>query len=219
MGPGLQGLRNRLQEPCSQDKRITELEACSSIPTEVPVPSTMATSTSWEQERAELKAVLQSPVFARSPALSHLLSYLCEKTFAGETDQIKEYSVALDVFDRQDSFDQDTDSIVRVQANRLRKRLGEYYAKEGASHPIHISVPVGQYVPMFQKVALPEQPILDDGRRTRDVRADDCGLHSRKPPQDTANGFSCIRALTGAFGRIARRRGSPHPCRIHQKIR
>jgi hypothetical protein len=117
------------------------------------VPSTMVTSISWEEERAELQAVLHSPGFARSPALSHLLSYLCEKTFAGETDQIKEYSVAVDVFDRQDSFDQDTDSIVRVQANRLRKRLGEYYAKEGAAHAIHITVPVGQYVPVFSRIA------------------------------------------------------------------
>jgi malectin (di-glucose binding ER protein) len=131
------------------------------------VPSTTAVSISWDEERAELQAVLHSPVFARSPALSHLLSYLCEKTFSGETDQIKEYSVALDVFDRQDSFDQDTDSIVRVQANRLRKRLSEYYARDGAAHPIHITIPVGQYVPMFQRVAQegttapatePEQP-------------------------------------------------------------
>jgi len=117
----------------------------------------MVTSISWEEERAELQAVLGSPAFARSPALSHLLSYLCEKTFAGETDQIKEYSVAVDVFDRQDSFDQDTDSIVRVQANRLRKRLAEYYAKEGAAHAIHITVPVGQYVPAFSRVAQPER--------------------------------------------------------------
>jgi len=121
------------------------------------VPSTTAVSISWDEERAELQAVLQSPVFVRSPALSHLLSYLCEKTFAGETDQIKEYSVALDVFDRQDSFDQDTDSIVRVQANRLRKRLSEYYARDGAAHTIHITIPVGQYVPMFQRIAVQDQ--------------------------------------------------------------
>ena len=121
------------------------------------MPSTTAALISWEEERAELQAVLHSPVFTRSPALSHLLSYLCEKTFAGETDQIKEYSVAVDVFDRQDSFDQDTDSIVRVQANRLRKRLGEYYAGEGAGHAIHICIPVGQYVPTFQRVVAAEQ--------------------------------------------------------------
>ena len=121
------------------------------------MPSTTVASISWEEERAELRAVLGSAVFTRSPALSHLLSYLCEKTFAGETDQIKEYSVALDVFDRQDSFDQDTDSIVRVQANRLRKRLGEFYGGEGAGHSIHITIPVGQYVPVFQRVKVETQ--------------------------------------------------------------
>ena len=117
------------------------------------MPSTTAESITWEAERAELQAVLQSPLFARSPTLSHLLSYLCEKTFAGETEQIKEYSVALDVFDRHDTFDQDTDSIVRVQANRLRKRLSQYYTGQGADHPIHITIPVGQYVPTFQHEA------------------------------------------------------------------
>jgi Malectin domain len=122
------------------------------------VPSITAEPVSWEAERAELQAVLQSHLFARSPTLTHLLSYLCEKTFAGESDQIKEYSVGLDVFDRRDSFDQDTDSIVRVQANRLRKRLSEYYAAAGAAHPIHITVPVGQYIPLFKK--MDEEPAL-----------------------------------------------------------
>lgn len=121
------------------------------------MPSATAVSISWEEERAELQAVLHSAVFSRSPALSHLLSYLCEKTFAGETDQIKEYSVAVDVFDRPESFDQDTDSIVRVQANRLRKRLTEYYAREGAGHAIHITIPVGQYVPLFQRAPASDQ--------------------------------------------------------------
>ena len=107
---------------------------------------------SWEAERAELQAVLRSHIFVRSPTLTHLLSYLCEKTFSGESDQIKEYSVGLDVFDRRDSFDQDTDSIVRVQANRLRKRLSEYYASEGAAHPVRITIPIGQYIPFFKKM-------------------------------------------------------------------
>ena len=117
------------------------------------MPSPVLQSVGWEAERAELRSVLQSNLFARSPTLTHLLSYLCEKKFAGETDQIKEYSVALDVFDRSDSFDQDSDSIVRVQANRLRKRLGEYYASDGASHSLRITIPVGQYIPSFETVA------------------------------------------------------------------
>jgi Malectin domain len=117
------------------------------------MPSTAVQAVNLELERAELQSVLGSRIFARCPTLAHLLSYLCEKTFAGETAQIKEYSVALDVFGRRDTFDQDTDSIVRVQVNRLRKRLAEYYAGEGASHELRISIPVGHYVPLFEKTA------------------------------------------------------------------
>jgi len=122
------------------------------------VPSITAETTSWQAERAELQAVLQSPLFARSPALSHLLSYLCEKKFAGESDRIKEYSIALEVFGRRDSFDQDTDSIVRVQANRLRKRLADYYAAQGSTHRVHITIPVGQYVPTFEEQSATNAP-------------------------------------------------------------
>src|SRR5580658_2820314 len=102
-----------------------------------------------DERRAELRAVLASKEFQRAPRLAHLLSYLCEKLFAGEEHQIKEYSIGLEVFARGDSFDQDSDSIVRVEANRLRKRLADYYAGDGASHELQITIPVGQYVPKF----------------------------------------------------------------------
>jgi Malectin domain len=104
-----------------------------------------------EHERAELRCVLESKEFSRSPTLIRLLSYLCEKLFAGESDKIKEYSIAVEVFRRNESsFDQDSDSIVRVEANRLRKRLAEYYAQSGSTRPIRITIPVGQYVPRFE---------------------------------------------------------------------
>ena len=100
-------------------------------------------------QRAELDAVLHSEHFTRAPTLAHLLSYLCEKLFAGKAYQIKEYSVGVEVFHRSSSFDQNADSIVRVEANRLRKRLAAYYSGEGASHRLQISIPLGQYVPEF----------------------------------------------------------------------
>ncbi len=103
-----------------------------------------------EAQRGELEAVLRSEQFARAPTLAHLLKYLCEKLFAGEARQIKEYSVGVEVFHRGASFDQDADSIVRVEANRLRKRLAAYYAGEGAPHRLHIAIPLGQYVPEFK---------------------------------------------------------------------
>ena len=110
-----------------------------------------AETTEYVAEREELEEVLKSKSFMRAPTLAHLLSYLCERLFAGEEGQIKEYSIGLEVFARGDSFDQDQDSIVRVQANRLRKRLAEYYAGEGAGHQLEIAIPVGQYVPEFRR--------------------------------------------------------------------
>ena len=119
------------------------------------------TANSVDMERAELQTVLESELFHRAPTLAHLLSYLCEKSFAGESAQIKEYSVGIDVFHRGPDFDQDSDSIVRVQANRLRKRLAEYYAGPGADHALRITIPVGQYVPVFEFVEAPVSPAED----------------------------------------------------------
>lgn len=123
------------------------------------MPSPAAESASLEQERAELQAVLRSPLFVRSPALANLLSYICEKNFKGESDQIKEYSIAVDVFGRAANFDQDSDSIVRVEANRLRKRLAEYYNGEGATHRLRLTIPLGQYVPVFEEIACSREPV------------------------------------------------------------
>ncbi len=109
-----------------------------------------------DERRAELRAVLAAKEFVRAPRLAHLLSYLCDKQFAGEENQIKEYSIGVEVFGRSASFDQDSDSIVRVEANRLRKRLAEYYAGEGASHELQITIPVGQYVPRFSRISTPD---------------------------------------------------------------
>jgi len=112
---------------------------------------------SIETEREELHAVLRSALFVRSPALAHLLTYVCEKAFLGEEDRIKEYSIAVDVFGRSADFEQDSDSIVRVEANRLRKRLAEYYKSDGAGNQLRITIPVGQYVPVFE-THLPVSP-------------------------------------------------------------
>jgi hypothetical protein len=104
---------------------------------------------STDQVRAELEAVLASPALARSLRLRRLLTYLCNKTLAGEADQIKEYALAVDVMDRPASFDPIEDAIARVEVHRLRKRLREYYQKEGAADKLRIVVPNGQYAPVF----------------------------------------------------------------------
>jgi len=93
--------------------------------------------------------VLASGIFDRAPSLAQVLAYVCEKYFDGSAQDIKEYSIAVDALGRSPEFDQKKDSIVRVQVHRLRERLAEYYAKDGASHGVHIVIPQGQYVPSF----------------------------------------------------------------------
>ena len=127
-----------------------------------------------ETWREELRAVLESRPFRQAPTLAHLLRYLCEKLFAGESSQIKEYSIGVELFRRGDAFDQETDSIVRVEMNRLRKRLAEYYAGEGASRKLQIVIPVGQYVPSFVASA------VDAEKKPEDKAA------SPPPPPQTA---------------------------------
>jgi hypothetical protein len=101
------------------------------------------------KERAALYAVLTSGAFENKPRLANLLKYICERHFDGDSDAIKEYSIATDVFGRSQSFDQATDSIVRVEFFRLRKKLREFYEGEGADQPIEIVVATGHYRPEF----------------------------------------------------------------------
>jgi len=104
---------------------------------------------STEEATSELEAVLASAAFARSARLSRLLSYLCTKYLAGEADQIKEYSIGVEVLERPPSFDPATDAGARVEVHRLRRRLQKYYETDGASRRLRIMIPVGHYVPAF----------------------------------------------------------------------
>jgi hypothetical protein len=111
-----------------------------------------------QAERAELEAVLSSEAFARSPIVAQMLKYICERHFSGQAHEIKEYNIAVDAFGRPPNFDQTRDSIVRVEAHRLRKRLQEYYQQQGADHPIRIILPPGNYVPQFIRRVEREEP-------------------------------------------------------------
>ena len=103
----------------------------------------------YSQERAEVEAILASGILNRAPNLVQILSYICAKSFEGSAEAIKEYNIAVEALGRPADFDQRRDSIVRVEAHRLRKRLREYYQNEGADHLVHINIPPGQYAPTF----------------------------------------------------------------------
>ena len=74
---------------------------------------------------------------------------------AGRSEKLKEYSIGVEVFDRETSFDPRTDPIVRVQARRLRARLTRYYEEEGRHEEIRIELPKGSYAPVFHRHSAP----------------------------------------------------------------
>jgi Tfp pilus assembly protein PilF len=94
--------------------------------------------------------VTRSAPFVRSHRLQRFLEFVVERALTGRHDEIQEYTIGLEVFDRRGSFDPRSDSIVRVEARRLRDRLADYYAGEGRQQPMRIVLPERGYVPSFE---------------------------------------------------------------------
>src|ERR1700691_6215853 len=121
----------------------------------------MHSTTEFEQEKREFQSLLASGIFDRAPNLSQVLTYVCEKYFDGASEQIKEYNIAVEALGRPAGFDQKRDSIVRVEAHRLRKRLREYYESDGAAHSVRIDIPPGQYAPTFLRQLRAQAPAVE----------------------------------------------------------
>jgi TolB-like protein/Tfp pilus assembly protein PilF len=100
--------------------------------------------------RGELDRVLASGTFSGSDRLSKFLRFSVESALSGAADDLKEYTIAVEVYGRKQSFDPKTDSIVRVEANRLRAKLKQYYQTEGSRDPVVIDIPKGRYAPVFE---------------------------------------------------------------------
>src|SRR3954451_16640802 len=77
------------------------------------------------------------------------LKYVVQEPLAGRADRIKACTIAVDVFDRDPSFDPLADPVVRIEAGRLRRCLEHCYLAEGAADRIRITIPKGGYVPQF----------------------------------------------------------------------
>lgn len=102
-----------------------------------------------EEKFEQLERVLRSQTFQGSENLISLLNYLVRDVLSNPDVHLKEYTIATEVFGRGNDFDPRTDSVVRVQAKRLRTKLQEYYETEGKSDKILIELPKGHYKVAF----------------------------------------------------------------------
>ena len=117
--------------------------------------------------RAQVRRLIASPELAKSQRLQRFLQFTVEETLAGRAATLKEYTIALGVFDRDDSFDPQQSSIVRVEASRLRAKLRQYYATRGQTDPIRIDLPTGSYVPVFGSPAAEPASVAKPPARSR----------------------------------------------------
>jgi hypothetical protein len=158
---------------------------------------------SREEERGELNAVAEA--LAKSPRLSRLVRYLAEKYFQGELDQLNEFNIATEVFDRsKKTFDPGVDAIARVEAHRLRKWLREFYRTTGKEHSVQLSIPSGTYVPVFvyQPDESPE-PLPEEPPGKQEWRRTSSAVGESAPSQDRLGGRrSEVPAWRTAWGRL-----------------
>ncbi len=117
-------------------------------------------------EWSEYSSIVSSRLFASPTNSTRLLKYVCDKHFAG-AEHVSETEIAVEVLGRRPDFDPQQDSIVRVEAHRLRKRLHVYYEREGSEHPYRLVLPHGTYLPSFVAVTAEqtgeEQEVLTAG--------------------------------------------------------
>ncbi len=102
-----------------------------------------------QQMGEQVDRIIHSKVFRNSPALQRLLQYVAAKATGGPLDQLKEYTIGVEVFDRGVDYDTKIDTVVRVEVHRLRQKLKEYYEAEGVGDPILMDIPKGHYLPSF----------------------------------------------------------------------
>jgi hypothetical protein len=129
------------------------------------------------QNLGQIEKLVSSQTLHGSESLCKLLRYLAKHALDHPGVPLKEYQIATEVFGRQADFDPQLDSMVRVQAGRLRTKLAEYYASEGAADPIWVEMPKGTYVLSFHQGA--PAALRNHSGAAGELR------HEGSPPQQT----------------------------------
>ena len=147
------------------------------------------------EARIELERILSDPKFRCTERNKKFLLFISEQLFAGRGSALKAYTIAVDVFGRPQDFDASTDSIVRIEATRLRASLIRYYEEAGRSHGVEIRLPKGHYVPEFIRVPEHDRPAVCEDEPPIEARPAAL-LQPRVRAAKTYIALSCAALLT-----------------------
>lgn len=120
---------------------------------------------SVDEVRTELKKILESEAFSRADRSQKFLQYVCDLTLKGEASRINQYLIGFEVYGRGPDYSTEDDSLVRRQAHVLRGRLDAYYSGEGRNDPVRIKLPLGHYVPVFERQVVAPVTTQPPGRK------------------------------------------------------
>ena len=109
-----------------------------------------------DANQVQIQRIVQSKAFKTSEVHRNLLNYLAEKSLSGTAQNLKEYTVGLDVFGKPASYDPRQESVVRMHVGRLRQKLTEYYRTEGQDDPVIVDLPKGAFTLTFAP-----RPVVD----------------------------------------------------------
>jgi hypothetical protein len=109
--------------------------------------------------REQLERLITHPLFANSKRYPALLAYTVEQSLLGNAAELKERSIAVEVFGRAPTYDANADPVVRITAGEVRKRLTQYYYDPSHREELIIELPTGSYVPLFRPPErMPREP-------------------------------------------------------------
>jgi len=143
---------------------------------------------SKDEKLNQLDKIINGRSLHSSESLKAFLRFVVDRSVEDQEQQLKEYVIATEVFGRGSDFDPRVDSVVRVQAGRLRNKLAEYYADEGKDDRIIIDLPKGHYTPVF--------------------------LYAETTKQDYANGDIASLKINGLQASATTEKGIPDPARV-----
>lgn len=155
--------------------------------------------------REQLERVLASAAFAGSERHRRFLRFIVEQALHGSTDKLNEFVIGFEVFNKNETFDPRIDSIVRVEARRLRERLKKYYDEEGRADPVVITIRPRSFVPEFHDRTSPgtEAGASVDGSTVVGAAAADGALAKRHPWHfGFSVRFSVLAAIVATLGVI-----------------
>jgi len=113
------------------------------------------TTTSYVLEENDIlfhvNKICDTPDFKSKKILCCFLRFVVDEKIAGRGDQLKGYTIGIEVLKKDKNFDAEQDSLVRIHAGRLRRSLKLYYLEEGKKDTVRIEIPKGSYQPLFKK--------------------------------------------------------------------